>query len=402
MYTSSIFKRINYILLSLFFFVIAIDPSGTILGIKEILFVFLFTSGLCNNMLTNKVQKDLILIIGFALILPTYGILISLLRGNFADQEYAFGHLKSFLFILITFVLIQINIHKIFKIMFWGGTTLAILTCLIFIIYLLNEELFSLVYSQTYDMGMVIISRREYYGIPLQGVYMKAGPLIIFSTIYSMYFYKENILKYFFIAINLFALFVAGSRTPMLIAALLLIIFFFDKKVFGKKSSYIFLIIMFCSLSMLILILASEKQEHSVIDKSLNLYSYIDNIFHGSNSIFGAGLGSVFWANGKAKYISNSELTYLDLLRDYGIILGTLLIFVVYYPIIICLKSNIIRDIKYNRFIIGYLLYMILAGTNPLLISSTRMFVWAVGLSIVNYIKKKEKYDKRLYCNLQR
>ena len=41
-------------------------------------------------------------------------------------------------------------------------------------------------------------------------------------------------------------------------------------------------------------------------------------------------------------------------------------------------------------FILAYFLYMILAGTNPLLINSTGMLVWAIGLTLIYKIKTNQ------------
>lgn len=58
-----------------------------------------------------------------------------------------------------------------------------------------------------------------------------------------------------------------------------------------------------------------------------------------------------------------------------------------YFSFLHCKYRHIL---KYQRFILAYFLYMILAGTNPLLINSTGMLVWAIGLTLIYKIKTNQ------------
>ena len=117
-----------------------------------------------------------------------WGIMIAVLKDNFTDSSYAFGHLKSFLFILIFFFLRNLNFDKIVKVLFINGSLIALFTTLIFIIAQINQELFSLLFDQSLENDNIIISEREYYGFSVLGVYFKTGPFMFFSYIYSLYF----------------------------------------------------------------------------------------------------------------------------------------------------------------------------------------------------------------------
>lgn len=88
--------------------------------------------------------------------------------------------------------------------------------------------------------------------------------------------------------------------------------------------------------------------------------------------------------------MSNSEQTYMDIFHIYGFIIGGILILAVFYPVIYFGGSKYRYILKYRRFVLAYALYMILAGTNPLLISSTGMLILAIGLTLVYNGKRNQ------------
>ena len=77
-----------------------------------------------------------------------------------------------------------------------------------------------------------------------------------------------------------------------------------------------------------------------------------------------------------------TEWTYMELLRNYGIF--SLLIFaVMVYPLTQLYKLR--RDRRVAAMMFAYIFYLLIAGTNPLLISSTGMLVL---LTIYSYTQR--------------
>lgn len=310
-----------------------------------------------------------------------------MMKSNYTDPVYALGHLKSFLFILIFLFLINLNFNSILKCLFICGSLIALCTISIFIVAQVNQELFYSIYMQSVEDSNIIISNRAYYGVDILGVYFKTGPLIFFSYIYSLYFLRNNRFRLLFIILNLFALLVAGSRTPILMSIFLTIIFCYDKQGTRKFFKFVFLISGICAITFITYKLATEKGEASNVVKYADFNSYVKELSSGSTLLIGDGLGSEFYSLGKKRLVSYSEQTYMDIIRIYGIFIGSILIFAVYYPAIFFLCCKYRYNLKYQRFILAYVLYMVLAGTNPLLISSTGMLVWSVGLTFVYKVK---------------
>ena len=383
-------NRISIVSFCLFVISISLDPTGTIFRVKESMFVFCFFISFFYQETKKAISRDIQLILWFCLLLPIWGIMVSLIRNNLEDIYYAFGHFKSFLFIFIFFFLRNLNFEEINKVLFINGNIIAICTILIFIIAQINPNLFSVLYDQSIENANIIISRREYYGLSILGIYFKAGPLMFFSYIYSLYFSNKGRLKFVFILLNLFALLIAGSRTPTLMVIMITIFFVYDNVKINRFFRNAFLFVCFFSLMFLTYMLATEKGDASNAVKYNDFNSYIKNIFIGINPFVGAGLGSVFWGEGRGVFHSSSEQTYMDIIRIYGAFVGFFLILLVYYPILVFLHCKYRHILKYQRFILAYFLYMILAGTNPLLINSTGMLVWAIGLTLIYKIKTNQ------------
>lgn len=383
-------RKISVAIFTTFVLVITLDPTGVILRVKELLFAFLMFLSLISINQNEKIPKSVLFVIGVCLSLPVWGILVAILKDNFDDPIYAFGHLKSFLFILIFFFLIKLDFETILKVLFISGTIIALCTTIIFIIAQLNADLFLALYHDESSDDIIIFSNRSYYGFRLLGIYFRTGPYMFFSYIYTLYFLKPSKGRNILMLLNLFALLIAGSRTPTLMAVLITIVYFNDK----IKNNHIFryLLISACVFALVLVTykLASDKDEYSNAIKYADFDSYITILFEGSNPIVGAGLGSEFFSDGRGTYVSSSEQTYMDIFRIYGFILGAVLIVLVYYPVLSFITSKYRHIKKYQRFILAYVLYMILAGTNPLLVSSTGMLIWAIGLTFVYKMRAKQ------------
>lgn len=389
-------KRINlekcsYILLLVFVLYISIDPAGTILNLKEVFFVVLMFFAVVNSGMQRPISKDVLFIISYIIILSLYGFCVALIKGNLEDSDYAFAHIKSVFLIVLTFFLIGVKFEHILKVLYVNGLVLSTLTVLLFCVAQFNSDLFSIAYDTSLDLENIFISKRSYFGISLLGIYFKAAPLIFFSYVYSLYFLKKGILREISVTLSLFSLLVAGSRTPILIAILITIVYFFDRLRKHKLLQLSFISLFGTALLSLVIILASEKGEVSNAIKYGNISSYIEDISRGSNIFFGAGLGSVFYADGWGMEMSSSELTYFDIIRIYGLPLSIVYIFLLIYPAIVFYNNEYYsKDIRYKRFVLAYLMYMLIAGTNPLLISSTGMLVWSIGLCFINNLRSNK------------
>lgn len=140
---------------------------------------------------------------------------------------------------------------------------------------------------------------------------------------------------------------------------------------------------MFGGLIMVTYLLATQENEDSNEVKYENYESYIDDMSEKGHLIWGAGVGSEFYAKGRGYKLSYSELSYLDILRMYGIPVGLYLIYLFFAPYFGLWKYQN-RSIFLKRFCLGYVLFLILSGTNPLLLGSIGLTALSMFMVIVN------------------
>ena len=366
----------------LFLFVIVIAPSGTLFHLKETLFVLLMLCYIfCSIHGTNscKVNISIICILYFVLLLPIYGIIISLLRQSFWVSSFAWGQLKSFVFVLLLPVFCLLDCDWLIKMISRLGLFVVFIIFVCYIVGFVNQSFFEQLYDYfVVQKELALISVREIMGIPILAVFYKTSPIIFFSLIYFLY--DTHKWSRVLALLCFCALFFTGSRMPMLGGIFIFLYFLCDKI---TNSNLKFLFVLLCLLVMMYLgiLLGSEIGEASNFVKYANLSSYLQALTDNTTLFLGKGLGSVFYALGREQYVTHSELTYFDIIRTYGLLLGGVFLFLVFLPTFFLLK----RDIKLStkHFLIAYLCYVILAGTNPLLISSTGMSVCCLGWALI-------------------
>ena len=387
-------RRFDYVIFLVFLLVLSLDPTGGFFHLKEILFVSLFVIGLLFTTIRRlSFNREIISVIVWLFLCSIYGITISYLTQYRLDEDFIKAYLKSTLFIFIILYLLTVDFKTIQKYLWINGIVMSLVTLVIFGIAVNNEIMFSQLYEMSKEHQFIRMGNREFLGYEVMGVMLRAAPLMFFSLIYSMYSY-EGKLKILFIALGLASFLVAGSRTPPLLAIALFLLYLKDKKIGGGFFNAIFVFAAIIAVFFLIYKLAADTGEASNELKYSNMSSYVADISEPSHFLFGAGIGSLFWAAGDGKYLSYTELTYFDIYRMLGVIVGTLyIIFVIYMPFYITFFSKKATKIL-KRYALGYLAYMVLVGTNPFLFNSTGMLVLALGLRMMYEVtNRKKRYD---------
>ena len=96
------------------------------------------------------------------------------------------------------------------------------------------------------------------------------------------------------------------------------------------------------------------------------------------SDVFGHGVGVLYFSKARNIWVTNSEMTYFEIIYQYGWILGLWVIYIFFKPAIIMLikgKTQQIKDVGFS-----YFMYLIVSGTNPLLINSTGLYVFSFAL----------------------
>ncbi|MBQ9649473.1 MAG: hypothetical protein IJV25_03535 [Prevotella sp.] len=320
---------------------------------------------------------------------------IAYITGSLSDNGYAMSQMRSMLYISIFFFVVTMRLNVILKAIWINGIIMAVLTLILFFLSQLGGVFLAAIYdycnaSDNYTMAY----NRNFLGYAINGLYFKAGSLIIFSFIYNLYQYKGPFRLFFTIVLYL-SLMVAGSRTPMLVQTMILLVYLYDKNIFGKFLTRVSALLFLGVLVMVTYLLATQEKESSNEVKYDNFESYVEDMGDKGHSIWGAGLGSEFYAKGRGLKLSYTELSYMDILRIYGLPVGLCFVFLFFAPCF-WLWKYFPRSQFLKRYCLGYVLFLILSGTNPLLLGSIGLTALSLFMAIVNKTSEMEKEKKEL------
>ena len=106
-------------------------------------------------------------------------------------------------------------------------------------------------------------------------------------------------------------------------------------------------------------------------------------------------VASEFYAKGRGVKLSYTELSYMDILRMYGLPVGLCFIFLFFAPCF-WLWKYFPRSQFLKRYCLGYVLFLILSGTNPLLLGSIGLTALSLFMAIVNKASQMEMQKKEL------
>jgi len=376
--------RIVDVIYFVFLLTLSLDPTGYHTRLKDLLFVVLVIYGVIYCLKRRQYLAGINRVTLLSVILiPVWGMFIAFITDSLTDWGYAMSQVRSMLYISIFFFMVTMKLDVLLKAIWVNGIILACVTLLLFGISQMGGIFLDVIYDYCNMSGNFMMAyNRNFLGYMINGLYFKAGSLIIFSFIYNLYQYQGR-LKGVYSVILFMSLLVAGSRTPMLVQLAIGLVYLYDRNVIGKFLTRVAALVMFGGLIMVTYLLATQENEDSNETKYENYESYIDNLSEKGHLIWGAGLGSEFHAKGRGYKLSYSELSYMDILRMYGIPVGGYFIFLFFAPYFVLWKYYP-RSIFLKRFCLGYVLFLILSGTNPTLLGSVGLTGLAIFMALVN------------------
>jgi len=254
-------------------------------------------------------------------------------------------------------------------------------------LYLLGMEV-ELFYLGTQDYGS---------NLKISRVFFATSPMLAISIAYYFYLAKFSTNKKWTYAVitllHISAMFLAGTRNTMFVALLLpfsLYLLFGQRKllngILGIAAACCFVLVF--SEQLLILLDPSERNNSIKLGY---LGEYREIFLNTRDLIFGQGLGAYhFWESFNMSYYI-TELTYLEVLRNFGFFLGLAMICLLIYPIFPTLLSH--KKYKEEKFlVVAYIYYLIMSITNPTLFSSMGMLI--LSIIVANAFLVKNQYEK--------
>lgn len=314
--------------------------------------------------------------------MPAYALSVGLINSFAQNSSMAeVVYLNSFFFFLLLIV-IEVNTIKLTTIFNTSTLLIVVVTGVSYIILLHNPTAFDELYKYfVVEKKVAVYALRQYGDYTLLMMFYKTSPLLIFPLAY--YLHKLLILKnrskltlsVLALVAIIITLFLSGTRANIvsLGSMLLFYILFYaykKSKPLALLVGSVYLLLFFYGASKLASVFLSSSEISNTI-KLGHLLSYFE---HFSNHIgvllFGQGIGGTIYSTGVHSTVTVTELSYFELVRIWGLpvtlLFGTILLAPIYKE----LKKQSV-----SHLFIAYIAYLFIAGTNPLLFSSTGMLV---------------------------
>ena len=355
--------------------VVLLDPGDNILHLKLpllILVVSVWVVRVVCGVATPGSLRTCACVLFFALILPATASLISLMGDTLpVGEPLKFQLIKEFSVILIIPVVISEGIDLIIPILRWS-IIIALLTLSLATLHLVAPPLFAVAQGLAVESGNAIIRNRAELGLGIGSFYYKTASVLVFPIAYHLRdllngqrTLRSTILMLLFIA----AVLCTDSRA-ILIAVFIVAVWFATQKlkVTIGWTPALFALLVMVALPAGYFAAFFHPDELSNAAKLGHIRSYAA-LFndHPTYLLWGQGADTEFYTEGFGDKAALTELSYLDLIRWFGIPLAALIMGAVVYPIFTIVQRG---DATSLYLVVPYVAYLWEAASNPLLVCS--------------------------------
>lgn len=371
-------------LVALLFMDVMVDPDNLIFHAKYILFILVFVVWLSGRPLgkTGIPLKLGFTLIFIALFMPFYGLSVGILNNTLHNIPVGtLVYFNSFFFFLIVLVTMNDTMH-LTRLFNRSALLIVFMTLGLYVVLVLNPGQFGALYKYfVLNKNVAVYALRNYGKFTMLMIFYKTSPILVFPL--SFYLYrifidpskKASFPDYFITVLIAVTLYLSGTRANVL--SLFLILLFYAGFFTYRKSKSWFVLV--AGLGLLAFLLAfpslwgliMNPREPSNVIKFGYLSSYAD-YFNGHllSLIFGQGIGGRFFSYGLNRFMDVTELAYLELIRVWGIPVAAFFGLILIWPLVTEIRAK-----RLSHLFIAYLAFLFIAGTNPLLLSSTGMLV---------------------------
>jgi hypothetical protein len=367
-------RRLLLLTIVLLVLVALLDPADEILHLKvpafvAVILVWLWRRGLTGGTVSLRLW---VLISAFAIALPVASTVVGTLSLNAHSGDAPLALFKSFLFLLLVPVIVSEDIDVV-ALLIQLGIIVALLTLAMVAIKFFSSGIFLILYQFTIDKKNALISEsRNSFGIGLGQFYYKTSPLMVFPfAYYSRRLIEFGAGRWLALLLTLlysFAFLCSGTRANVFVALLIFGVLALARlrRTLGWHAAVAVAALGILVTSATVLPRAFDAQEVSNSIKLGHIRSYEEEFnTRWPALLWGEGANSGFYSEGFQDWTTVSELTYVEMIRLFGI------------PVTIVLTGGLIwigylLVVQGDRALaIAYFAYLAISASNPLLVSST-------------------------------
>jgi hypothetical protein len=363
-------KSIAQLLLGCFFVVTVIAPAAPI---NKLLFVALSLWLLADMLFARSPEVILVAppVIIFAIFL--YGFALSLF--NRSDFPMALQFLLS---VLILFQILFIRRYRIDveKLIMVSSNSMVVATILLWCAtFVPGMPMASLIldFMRTYSLSA--FSEREFFEEATLSLHLGTAPILFvgFAVFAKRFCQARRVADFLLMVATALAIVLSASRGIIAGSGLILMIFVFmyaPRRIrFGIAVALLALVVfgLYQALTGTELLSASEG---SNAGKLGHMKSFLEQLTAAS-LLFGRGLAHVFYSVGSESFKADTEITPMDMVRFFGIILSLLL----YVMIVLPVRRLSSYTGENTADVLIFMIYLLLSFTNPIMFNSMGMLV---------------------------
>jgi hypothetical protein len=319
----------------------------------------------------------------FVVVFPLVGMLIYLLRGGGMQDYEGFKYWKSYLFLTlcIPVAVKRIDLIRPLSIIL---SLLSVATIFLSLIAV-NDELLRAQLAAFADAYIVFsVTDRTYGSLSYESVYFHGTPLLVIAIAYFCYqsmrsVGRQKMWNVLLLMLNVCGMVLSGTRNNMLVGFLmpLMVLGWYKgtKMRFAIVSLLVLVVIVGLSSGVFQAMLSPDNESNAI--KLGHLHDYGTLFGDWKTLWFGQGLGASFFSTAWGTRVTLTEVTYLEIIRNYGLILAPIFYFLILYPLRVLTDAG--QRVDHYVFL-AYAAYLYICSGNPLLLSSTGMLVLAIVL----------------------
>lgn len=372
--------------------VLLVDPGDKVLHLKVPCFMLVMALWLARVDVTRPITnlKVFVGIFVVSIVIPTVWVLLSVITGRSLEMENLLAFPKAFLFLTLLFVISNENIY-LDRIAARGSVLIAVTTIVVVALSKQAPTLATGIYLFAVSNDLAVINEaRDQFGIGVGQFFYNTSPIMLFGLAFflhrCLFGRRRRVWNLGLSTLILVALLFTGGRGNLISALFVVAVLATARmaKSIGGLATAVIACVLFVVPCALFAGKLFNPTETSNEIKFAHYQSYVE-LFgeHPSYLLFGQGEGTRFFSSGFGDYTYVTELTYLELVRQFGIPITLVFVILLLAPIILLLrKRKFDEDVGYVT--VGYIAYLLVSATNPLLVSSTGMLVvvmvWARAL----------------------
>ena len=374
--------------ITVFMFATIFDPADVLLGLKVPLFVLCFVVGGLICVIRPRqifLPRPLLVYTLMFVFIPLFSIFVYYLR-NGTDPYEGFVMLKAYLFIFLAILLVVMGVD-VTKYLSNILVLMAVCIIFLFVFLLVFPEYFALTNAIGMETQVFYPGKRSYDGVTtFQRAYFACSQMLVVPISYYFFRFREssnqNLLSLSFLVISIVALFLAGSRNAMFTAVLLPVSLYviFSRKTILSMSIVLCLIIVLLAIFSVQISSFLDPTEYSNSAKISYLSDYV-NIYSDLNYLFfGQGLGAYHHFSIFSKPWFITELTYFEVIRNFGLFLGVTMLLMLVYPVYKSFRLGMNAGLQ-KHIAVGYSFYLLMGFSNPTLFSSMGILILSLVLA---------------------